>query len=432
MSGLSYWLAFAALVGLVALSAFFSSSETSMMALNRYRLRHLAEQGHRGARRAKRLLDRPDRLIGLILLGNNFVNILASSLATLIAVQLWGNAGVPIAAVVLTIVILIFAEVAPKTLAAVHPERIAFPASLILLPLLRLLYPVVVALNWLSNGLLKVLGASTEDGEDDTLSADELRTVLNQTGSHISRRHRAMLLSILDLDNVMVDDIMVPRAEIHGIDLADNERAIAEALLHSQHTRLPIYRGDMENVEGVVHLRKLLESALQGKLTKDAVLDACDDPYYVPRGTPLHTQLVNFQSKEERFALVVDEYGDIDGVVTLEDILEEIVGQFTTDPNDLSHDVHQQEDGSYLIDGSATIRELNRTMQWQLPAQGPRTVNGLILEYMEAIPQRGTSLRIGGYPVEIIQTKDNVVKTAKIMPDLWRPPASEDEGKENS
>lgn len=425
MQDVSLWILFAALVALIAMSAFFSGSETGMMALNRYRLRHLKEQGHRGAMRAAKLLDRPDRLIGLILLGNNFVNIVASSLATIIALRLWGETGIAIAAAILTIVILIFAEVAPKTVAAMKPERIAFPASLLLLPLLRVLYPAVSAINWVANGLLRGLGIASESGEGDRLSPEELRTVVNEAGARVSKRHRQMLIGILDLENATVEDIMIPRAEINGIDLEDSEREILEQLIHSQHTRVPVYNGDIDAIEGVLHLRKVLPAARRGELSKEALLSACDEAYYVPLGNELSVQLFDFQRHSERFALVVDEYGDLQGMVTLEDILEEIVGEFTTDPADHSTDIHPQDDGSYLIDGSANIRELNRQLSWELPTDGPKTLNGVVLEFLEAIPEPGTSLLVAGYPVEIVQTAGNAVKTARINPALRRPAPAE-------
>lgn len=429
MHDLSLWALLSALVGLIALSAFFSGSETGMMALNRYRLRHLHDQGHRGARRATKLLERPDRLIGLILLGNNFVNILASSIATVIALRLWGEAGIAVAAGVLTVVILIFAEVAPKTVAALKPERFAFPASVILLPLLKVLHPAVFAINWVANGLLRLLGVSQDDAnERDRLSPEELRTVVNEAGARISRKHREMLTGILDLEHVTVEDIMIPRSEINAIDLEDSEREIVEHIVHSQHTRVPVYRDDIDAVEGMLHLRKVLPAAQRGELNKEALSAACDEPYFVPIGNPLSTQLFEFQGRGERVALAVDEYGNLEGLVTIEDILEEIVGEFTTDPADHTTDIHPQEDGSYLIDGSATLRELNRNMGWELPIEGPKTLNGVILEYLEAIPEPGTSLLVAGYPVEIVQTTGNAVKTAKIKPDLRRPvaPVSED------
>ncbi len=404
------------LVVLIVLSAFFSGTETGMMALNRYRLRHLAKHKHRGAQRASALLERPDRLIGLILLGNNFVNILASSLATVLALRLIGEAGIAVAAFLLTLVILIFAEVAPKTLAALHPERIAFPAAYVLTPLLRLLYPLVATVNFLANGLLRILRLTPSAVDSEQLSHDELRTVVNEAGAMISGRFRRMLVSILDLEKVTVDDIMVPKGEIHGIDLEDSRQSILEQLTSSQHTLLPLYRGNIESIIGVLHLRKLLELVQRGRFTPAALVSYAEEPYFVPSGTPLSTQLLNFQRRKYRFGLVVDEYGDIEGLVTLADLLEEIVGEFTTDIADHSPDVLPQGDGTYLVDASVNIRELNRTMHWGLPTGGPKTLNGLILEYLESIPEPGTGLLLAGYPVEIMQTSGNAVKTARIDP----------------
>jgi Mg2+/Co2+ transporter CorB len=416
---------FGALVVLIVLSGFFSGSETSMMALNRYRLRHLAQQRHRGARLASALLERPDRLIGLILLGNNFVNILASSLATIIALRLAGEAGIAIATGLLTLVILIFAEVAPKTLAVLHPERLAFLASYALTPLLKLFYPLVWTINWIANGLLAVVGVPSDRVDREKLTSDELRTVVNEAGSMISQRYIRMLLSILDLEKVSVDDIMVPRNEIDGIDLEDSENNILEQLASSQHTLLPVYRGDIDTIVGVLHLRRVVAELKYASLSKERLLGWAQEPYFVPAGTPLDTQLRNFQRHQRRIGLVVDEYGDIQGLVALEDILEEIVGEFTTDPAAQISDVFSQADGSYLIDASASIRDLNRTMHWELPVDGPKTLNGLILEYLETIPQAGTSLLIAGYPVEVVQTKENAVKTVRIKPHLRRPKRAE-------
>ncbi len=392
-----------------------------MMALNRYRLRHLVKSRHKGAKRAAELLERPDRLIGLILFGNNFVNIVASILAAFIAWRIMGEPGLALAPFALTVVILVFAEVAPKTLAALHPERIAFPAAIILKPLLKIFYPIVAAINWLANGVLRLFRVFPTDVDSQQLSTDELRTVVNEAGTLISHKYQSMLVSILDLEKVTVDDIMVPRNEISGIDIEDEMDDIVDLLVHSQHTRLPLYRGDIDNVLGVLHLRKVLQPLEHSDLDKDWLLENANEPYFVPLGTPLNTQLRNFQRQRQRIGLVVDEYGDVDGLVTLEDLLEEIVGEFTTDPADHSPDVHPQDDGTYLIDGAANVRELNRSMRWELPTDGPKTLNGLVLEYLESIPEPGTSLLIARYPVEIVQVSGNAVKTARIKPAMRRP-----------
>ena len=388
-----------------------------MMALNRYRLRHLARAGHRGARRASRLLERPDRLIGLILLGNNFVNIAASSLATVLALRLLGEAGIALAAGLLTLIILIFAEVAPKTFAALHPERVAFPAAHVITWLLAVFLPLVAAVNWMANGVLRLLRLSPSGASRDSLSREELRTVLAEAGTPIPRRHRQMLMGILDLEKVTVDDIMVPRQEINGIDLDDPPSEILEQIMHAQHTRVPLYRGDVNEIEGILHLRRVIAPPGEDDLAEYLRVQA-DEPYFIPAGTPLSVQLLNFQRTHQRIGLVVDEYGEIEGLATVEDLLEEIVGQFTTDPNDYSPDVHPQADGTYLVDGSASVRELNRAMHWELPTEGPRTMNGLIIEYLGSIPEPGTSLMIAGYPIEIVQTTGNTVRTARIIPSL--------------
>ena len=419
MSDVPLGILLAALVVLIILSACFSGSETGMMALNRYRLRHLAGSGHRGARRASRLLERPDRLIGLILLGNNFVNIAASSLATVIALRLLGEAGIALAAGLLTLVILIFAEVAPKTYAALHPERVAFPAAHVLTALLVVFQPLVVAVNWMANGVLRLLRLSPSGADRDSLSREELRTVVAEAGALIPRRHRQMLMSILDLEKVTVDDIMIPRQEINAIDLDDPPSEILEQIKHTQHTRIPLYRGDINEIEGILHLRRVVAPPREDGLAEYLRTQA-GEPYFIPAGTALSVQLLNFQRAHQRIGLIVDEYGEIEGLCTLEDLLEEIVGQFTTDPTDHSSDVHPQTDGTYLVDGSANIRELNRAMQWDLPTEGPKTMNGLIIEHLGAIPEPGTSLMITGYPIEIMQTTGNAVRTARIKPSLRR------------
>ncbi len=406
---------FAVLGVLILLSGFFSGSETGMMALNRYRLRHMADANHRGAKRSQLLLERPDRLIGIILLGNNLVNIVAASLATVIGIRLFGEAGIAIASLGLTVIILIFGEVAPKTVAALYPERFAFPASFILKPLLRICYPAVWLLNSIANGLLRVLGVNVDEQADSPLSREELRTVVREAGNLIPKRHQRMLLSILDLENFTVNDIMVPRAEVTVIDLDDDIDEIHDMLSNCRHTRIPVCRGDLDNMLGILHVRRLLRSLLEHEeITRDIIESGLSEPYFVPEDAPLHSQMVNFQHSRQRIGLVVDEYGVVLGLITLEDMLEEIVGEFTTDMQSFNRDIHPQEDGSYLIDATASIREINRQLRWHLPAGGPRTLNGLILEHLESIPEPGTSLKIGDYAIEITSTTESAVKTAKI------------------
>jgi len=405
---------FGILVFLIILSAFFSGSETGLMTLNRYRLRHLVRARHRGAVRAQKLLERPDRLIGLILLGNNFVNILASTLTAVIAVRIAGQAGLVAGAALLTLVILIFAEVTPKTLAALHPERVAFPAAFIYGPLLWLLYPFVWVVNIVANSILRVIGVRPEQGATNTLSQEELRTVVLEAGAMIPKRHQDMLLNIIDLEKVTVEDIMVPRKEINGIDLDEEWNTIMRQIISSQYTRLPVYRGSIDHVIGFIHLRKILPLLKLDELDKEALEKSIREPLFIPENTPLNRQLLNFQRERRRVGLVVDEYGDIQGLVTLEDILEEVVGEFTTDPSTSSKDIMPQEDGSYLVNGTVTIRELNRALHTEFPTDGPKTLNGLVLEYLEDIPQPATSLLLSGYPVDIVQTQGTLIKTLRL------------------
>ena len=415
-----------ALAFLLVLSAFFSGSETALMTLNRYRLRHLADAGHPGARLAQRLLQKPDRLIGLILLGNNFVNILASSLATIIAIRLGGEGAIPIAAGLLTLVVLVFSEVAPKTLAALHPERLAFPASWVYTPLLRVLLPLVWLVNLMANTVLRLLGSYPDDADGNALSREELRTVVNEAGAMIPKRHQKMLINILDLEKVTVDDIMVPRNELDGIDLDEPLDMILEQLEQTPYTRVLAFHGSIDQVSGFLHCRRVMQAQLDDDLTRETLQGLIREPYFIPKGTPLHRQLLNFQHKRRRTALVVDEYGDVQGLVTMADLLEEIVGEFATDPADQIADVQPQDDGSFLVDGSASLRELVKTMHWDLPTDGPKTLNGLIVEHLESIPETGTSLLIAGYPVEVVQIQDNAVKTARIRPTDRRRTGGED------
>jgi len=399
---------------LLLFSAFFSSSETALMSLNRYRLRHLAEQGHPGAIRANQLLDRPDRLIGLILLGNNFVNILASAIATIIGIKLLGENGIVVATFTLTLIVLLFAEVTPKTLAALHPERVAFPASFILKPLLVLLYPLVWFTNSITNRILGLFGVRPEDTMSDAINSEELRMVLKEAGSLIPKRHKKMLVSILDLEKVTVDDVMVPRNEIEGININAPLAEIIKQLSYCANTRMPVYETSLDNLIGILHVRKALHLLAQNNLTLETLNSIIKSSYFVPENTPLNTQLIQFQRHKRRTGLVVDEYGDILGLITLEDIFREIVGEFTADLIDEDKDIHPQQDGSYLINGSANIREINRHNHWQLPTDGPKTINGLILEYLESIPEPNVSLRIGHYIIEVVQTTDNTIRTVRI------------------
>lgn len=411
------------LVGLLILlviftltSAFFSSSETGIMSINRYRLKHQAKTS-KSAKRVQNLLSRPDRLLGVILLGNTFVNIAASSVGTLIAVALLGaEYGAIAATIVMTLILLIFGEVSPKTLAALYPEKVAYPTSYILQLLLWLLYPLVWSINTISNGILRMCGVKVKISDHPGFSQEELRTLVLEASSRIPSKNRQMLLSILDLENTTVDSIMIPRNELVGLDLANDWSAIVSQLSNTQHTFLPVYRGDLNHIIGILHAKKALHLLVDPEFDESMLRAVLDEPFYVPDGTSLTQQLFNFQKNKERFALVVDEYGDILGLVTLEDILEEIVGEFTTNVASAYTAILTQPDGAYLVEGSTTIREFNQASGWDLPTDGPKTINGLLIEHLETIPDAGTCCLIDNIPMEVVKVQDNRIKAVKIFP----------------
>ena len=398
-----------AILVLTLMSAYFSSSETAMMKLNPYRLRHKVEQKHRGARKTNRLLRRTDRLLGVILIGNNLVNNCAAVVASIVFFRWFGEIGYPLAAVALTIFFLIFAEVAPKTIAAKRPEAIAFPSSYILGPLLSLLSPLVKLFNWCANTMVKPLVGRTKE-DDEQLSMEELRTVVD-SGTNIPLKRQEMLLRILDLEKITVNDIMVPASDIVGIDLEDTDDEIIDLLINSSHTRLPIYKGEVNSISAVLHIRRAGKFMQESEFDREDLVNAADEPYFVPTSTTLPTQLVNFQQARNRIALVVDEYGDIKGLVTLEDILEEIVGDYTTGTSDNIINIHPQDDGHFIIDGETELREVNAALNWNLPTDGPRTVNGLLLESLEDIPDGNVGIKIGRYIFETIQITENAVRS---------------------
>ncbi len=403
---------------MVVVSAYFSGSETGMMTLNRYRLRHLAKQGNRAARRVEKLLRKPDRLISLVLIGNNLVNILASAIATIVGMRLYGNAGVAIATGVLTFVVLVFAEVLPKTIAALYPEKVAFPSSVLLGPLQIVMLPLVWLLNSVTRILMRMVGIKVDNVVSAALSKDELRTIVNESRSQISRRHQDMLLSVLDLEKVSVNDIMVPRNEIVGININDDWKAIVRQLTHSPHGRIVLYRDSLDDAISMLRVREAYRLMTEKQeFTKEMLLRASDEIYYVPEGTPLSTQLVKFQRNKKKVGLVVDEYGDIQGLVTVEDILEEIVGDFTTSMSPtLAEEVMPQNDGSVIIEGGANIREINKAFNWRLPEEEARTVNGMLLEALEEIPANGTRVRIGQYDIDILDVQDNMIRQVRVVP----------------
>jgi Mg2+/Co2+ transporter CorB len=401
---------------LILVSGFFSSSETGLMAMNKYRLRHLANKGHRGARMAQTLLRKPDRLIGLILLGNNLVNILAASIATVIGIRLYGPSGVWIASLVMTVIVLIFAEVAPKTVAAVHPERIAFPASFVLSGLLKVLYPLVWMVNVIANLILRPFGVRTNAEMMERLNREELRTLV-QEGGQIPDDHQRMLVNILDLEQATVDDVMIPRQDIVGIDLDDDWNDILVQLTQTVYTRLPVFRESIDHVEGLLHIRTVIAKLAHGALTFEDLKRSVRSPYFIPEGTALTQQLLEFQARERRMGLVVDEYGDIQGMVTLDDILEEIVGEYTSEGRARSRHIRKLDDGNFLVDGTVSIRALNRKMGWELPEEDASTLNGMLLEELEVIPEGKASLRIGRQIMTIVEIKDNVISKVLIEPE---------------
>ena len=386
-----------------------------MMSLNKYRMNHLRRGQHAGATRASKLLEKPDKLIGVILIGNNFVNFLAASIASSITILILDEPAPFTTAIVLTLVVLIFAEVTPKTIAALYPERIAYPSSIVLGVLLKVLYPIVWVVNFVSNMLVRTLGFHPlADSSDQQLNQEELRTVVHESESRLPKKRQGMLLNILDLEKVQVDQIMVPRNEVTGLDIEDAMEDILEQIASAQHTRLPVYRKDIDKIVGVLHMRSAGRLIKTENLNKAAIIQETTEPYFIPDSTPLHTQLFNFQSKKLRLAVVVDEFGAVKGIVTLEDILEEIVGEFTTDLADSNRDIFAQEDGSYLIDGGTSIRDINRTLSWQLDSESANTLNGILMEVLQSIPDASVGVKLDGYYAEILQVKDNVFRTVKM------------------
>ena len=385
-----------------------------MLSLNRYRLKHLSKNKHKAAIRSAELLQRPERLIGMILIGNNLVNFLASSIATVIAMRLFGDAGIAIATVVLTLVILIFAEVTPKTFAAFYPEKFAFPASGPLKVLLFLLTPFVWFLNHITNFILRLLGLNPNKQPDDQLSVAELRSIVDEAGDLIPDRHQGMLLNILDLEDATIEDIMVPKAETYAININDDVEVILRQLQECAFTRLPVYEDDIDNIIGILHMRSLGKLLTMGSFTKAAFRAILREPVFAPEGTGLHIQLMNFQKQKRRMAIVVDEYGSIMGLVTLEDILEEIVGEFTSNLTEDSDDFEEQEDGSYIIQGSATLRDITKATGWEFPSEAAKTLNGLVLEQLESLPRVNTTFELNEFSFKILEIDGNMVAKARI------------------
>jgi Mg2+/Co2+ transporter CorB len=408
---------FGLLAGLLFLSACFSASETAMMAINRYRLRHAAETGHRGAMLTLSLLNQTDKLLGVILLGNNLVNIAAATLATIISIRLYGDSdlALSLATLLLTFLILVFSEVTPKVLGASYPERIAYPAGYVLTPMLKLTYPVIWFVNLFVQGILWLMRIKPpEPGHGNRLGLEELRTIVLESSGVLPREHHRILVNLLELEDITVDDVMTPRNQIEAIDIEDDPERLRQQISTSHHTRLVVNAGSSDNLLGVLHVRRVLHALAGEELDPETLKENLEEPYFVPAGTPLFTQLRNFQSSRRRLALVVDEYGELQGLVTLEDLLEEMVGEFTTQaPSDAGY-LRRGADGSWLAEGSVLLRHLNRKLGLSFPLDGPKTLNGLLLEQFEDIPEAGVSIKLGDVPVEIVQTQDRAVKMARI------------------
>lgn len=430
MEALSISTLFGLLAGLLFLSTCFSASETAMMAINRYRLRHAAETGHRGAILTLSLLNQTDKLLGVILLGNNLVNIAAATLGTIISIRLFGesNLALSLATLLLTFLILVFSEVTPKVIGASYPERVAYPAAYVLMPMLKLTYPVVWFVNLFVHGILRLLRIRPpEPGHGSRLGLEELRTIVLESSGVLPREHHRILVNLLELQDITVDDVMTPRSQIEAIDIEDAPERLRQQISTSHHTRLVVHAGSSDNLLGVLHVRRVLHALAGEELDPETLKENLEEPYFVPAGTPLFTQLRNFQSGRRRLALVVDEYGELQGLVTLEDLLEEMVGEFTTQaPSDTGY-LRREADGSWLAEGSVLLRHLNRKLGLSLPLDGPKTLNGLLLEHFEDIPEAGVSIKLGGVPVEIVQTQDRAVKMARIYP-----PASDGGSPENT
>jgi len=405
------WILLASIAFLVLMSAFFSGSETSMMAINRYRLKHLVKEKNKSAKRVSRLLEKTDRLLGVILIGNNFTHTLSTALATVVAIRIWSDNAVLAVTVFMTIIMIIFAEVMPKTIAALKPESIAFPSSYLLKPLSKILSPLITLVSFISNNVTKLIGIDLDNANKDELKPEELRTLLQTSG--VPKRQEEMLMGIFDMDNLSVNDVMIPKNEIIGIDLNDEIKDIVKQLQEIDFTYVPCYEDTIDNIQGFLSLNKKAE--FLGSETKSirSLKDELREPLFVPENTPLYKQLANFQSSGRRVGLIVDEYGDIEGIITLRSILEIIVGEITTESIERM-DIMPQADGSYLVDGSMMIREVNRRLEWELPTEGPKTLSGLILEEIQTIPDTNVGLSIENYRIETVLIKDNVIKLAKV------------------
>jgi Mg2+/Co2+ transporter CorB len=402
------------IIFLLFISAFFSGVETAMMSLNRYRLKHLVKENNKGAIRADKLLKRPDRLLGVILIGNNFVNILAASLTTVLCLNLFGDSGVVIGSIVLTLFILVFAEITPKTFAALNSEKVALPASLILKYLQKILRPLVLFVNFFSNFFMRLLGTKETTINED-LSPEELKSVLENSGDLIPKKYQDMLISVLELDKVSVDEVMTQRSEVIGIDINQAVENILSNLQNNQKDFLPVYDESLDNLRGVIDLYGITSFLSNEDKSIESLIESLDEAYFIPENTPLSTQLFNFQKNKKTVAVVIDEYGSVKGIVTIKDVLEEIVGELATDIDKETVEIMEQKDGSYLIDASIPLRELNKKLNWQLPVNGAKTLNGLIIDQIETIPEKNIKIKIENYSVETVLIRNNMIKIARVL-----------------
>tara|TARA_Y100000996_G_scaffold341594_1_gene278924 strand:+ start:69 stop:1346 length:1278 start_codon:yes stop_codon:yes gene_type:complete len=411
LSEIPLWILLAAIAFLVLMSAFFSGSETSMMAINRYRLKHLVKEKNKSAKRVAKLIERTDRLLGVILIGNNFTHTLSTALATVVAIRIWSDSAVLAVTVFMTIIMIIFAEVMPKTIAALKPESIAFPSSYLLKPLSKVLSPLITLVSFVSNGVTKLIGIDLDSADKDELRPEELRTLLQTSG--VPKRQEEMLMGIFDMDYLSVNDVMIPKNEIVGIDLNDDIEQVLEQLQKIDFTYIPCFEDSIDNIQGFLSLNKKADFLGNNIQSKEMLKAGLQEPLFVPENTPLYKQLANFQSSGRRVGLIVDEYGDIEGIITLRSILEIIVGEIATESIE-KMDIMPQADGTYLIEGGMMIRDLNKRLEWELPTEGPKTLSGLILEEIQTIPDTNIGLTIEGYRIETVLIKDNVIKLAKL------------------
>ena len=414
MADVNPWMLFSGIVFLLFLSAFFSGVETAMMSLNRYRLKHLVKENDKGAIRADKLLKRPDRLLGVILIGNNFVNILAASLTTVLCLNLFGDSGVVIGSIVLTLIILVFAEITPKTFAALNSEKVALPASLILKYLQKILRPLVLFVNFFSNFFMRLLGTKETTINED-LSPEELKSVLENSGDLIPKKYQDMLISVLELDKVSVDEVMTQRSEVIGIDINQPIENILSNLQNNQKDFLPVYNESLDDLRGVIDLYGITSFLSNEDKSIESLIESLDEAYFIPENTPLSTQLFNFQKNKKTVAVIIDEYGSVKGLVTIKDVLEEIVGELATDIDRETVEIMEQKDGSYLIDASIPLRELNKKLNWQLPINGAKTLNGLIIDQVETIPEDNIKIEIENYAIETVLIRNNMIKIARVL-----------------